>query len=108
MPKFLIATSVIFSVITLAGGHAYATPIKEEQVNNICQGSLQSGSAGSQKAKGCEKMCGSKICTYGCIGPKNKSGYAHCDAEVVGYSGQRAGWKRVVSMSRFEGATRKR
>jgi hypothetical protein len=106
--KTLMAIMFASTVLVLAGGDAYATQINEQQVDNVCGGKLQSGSAGSQKAKGCEKMCGAKLCTYGCIGPKDKKGYAHCDAVVLGRTvpGRRTGWREIVAASRGRGVTR--
>ena len=76
----LIAASAAFTFLV---SEASATKITEQQVRNTCGGSLQSGCIKGACAQGCDKKCGSNICTYNCC-QGEKCGEQGCHGHVVG------------------------
>lgn len=68
------------SLLSLATVQTAATTMTEQQVRNVCGDKLQTGSAGGKSAIGCEKKCGNKLCTYGCV---TANGKQTCDGLVV-------------------------
>ena len=84
MRKFIIsimaATFTISIALSLVVSEASAATLTEQQVRNTCGSKLQSGSAGGSSAIGCEKKCGSRLCTYGC---KTTKGKQRCDGFVI-------------------------
>lgn len=89
MRKSILFLATVAALGFLVGG-ASATVLTEQQVKNTCGSSLQTGSAGGATASGCEKACGSQICTYNCCSGKG-CGEQGCNGHVVGMttSGQK-------------------
>lgn len=70
-------------MLTVLHPDASATPITDQKVKSVCGKSLQTGSIGNTTAFGCDKPCGTQICTYNCCsGPK--CGEQGCHGHVVG------------------------
>jgi hypothetical protein len=93
--------ALAFAASSFVAIEAHAATMTEQQVRNTCGGKLQSGSAGGSSAMGCEKNCGSKLCTYGCVTTKGKQ---TCSGEVVGRTqeGGSTGGNQRPSVSRFD------
>ena len=76
----VFATLTVGVALSLFASELSAATLTEQQVRNICGSNLQSGSAGGSTAMGCEKKCGTKLCTYGCTTSKGKQ---RCDGVVL-------------------------
>ena len=67
------AVMVALVAFSLAAESAWSMTMTEQQVRNVCGSKLQSGGTKTATAIGCEKKCGTKLCTYGCITEKGKT-----------------------------------
>lgn len=83
MRKSIVFIAMLAALGLFAGG-ASATKLTEQQVKNVCGGSMTTGGTGGATVSGCEKKCGDKICTYNCCSGKNCPGGQGCNGNVVG------------------------
>lgn len=77
-----IAFIAALAVFGLLAGGASATKLTEQQVKNVCGSGLQTGGSGGTTASGCDKKCGSHMCTYNCCSGKG-CGEQGCNGHVV-------------------------
>jgi len=82
MRKLLVLVVALVGIFAIAG-EASAMEMTEQQVKNTCRDKLQEGGTpNGDTAMGCEKKCGSSLCTYGCVTRKGKP--QECAGVVLG------------------------
>ena len=79
----LVVLIAAFAALIFSLGEVTAYKMTEQQVRNTCGGSLRDGCVGSACAMGCEKKCGTQICTYNCC-TKGNCGEQGCNGHIVG------------------------